>query len=222
MCVLAFFQGEDRRLPKHKRDSTISASIRKFIPKEYIVLDQANGDVNGDGLKDKILVLWRRNEIVSGEKRPVIILLKLPNGSFHKAAENDDISLSYDQGGVHGDPFHGITIKNNCFSIEHFGGSSWRWNQVITFKYDGSKQNWYLYSVGSESWHFNPKTNFTSKHETERDFGKVLFTKYKNKWRDNEDYLYPNRLRYLSQQLHRLINTLHVLDAQPQGVLHFF
>ena len=182
--VFSFCQEEDTRLPVHKIDTTIYKRINKFIPKGYVVLDQCDGDLNGDGLKDKILILREKQEVTSEENRPVIILLKMQNGSYKKIAENDNIVLHAGDGGIHGDPYHGITIKKDKFSIEHFGGSSWRWNQVITFKYNRIKLNWYLYTVGSESWHFDPSTNFTSELETGHSFGVVQFSDYKNKWLD--------------------------------------
>lgn len=183
LSTLTLYQSEIR-LPNHKADNKIYSSIKKFIPKKYVVLDQANGDLNGDGVQDKILLLRLKHEITEEEQRPVLILLGLKNNKYRKIAENINIVLSLGDGGIHGDPYHGVTIKNGYFSIEHFGGSSWRWNQVITFKYSKQKQNWFLYKIGEESWHMNPTSNFIGSYKFPKDFGQVLFVNYKNALRD--------------------------------------
>ena len=190
LCFLVFIsifsQVEDIRLPKHKINTTLHQAIISFIPHNYVILDQCDGDLNGDNVPDKILILRCKAEITEQEKRPIIILIGQKNHTYIKLAENDNIVLSLSDGGIHGDPYHGITIKNGCFSIEHFGGSSWRWNQIITFKYHPTQKIFYLNKIGSENWHFDPSQNFKSEYQNERDFGKVRFVDYKNKWREKD------------------------------------
>jgi len=118
-------QKEKIRLPEHKIDTNSYASIKKFIPEGYIVMDQADGDLNGDGLIDKIVILRLKHEITEEEKRPVLLLIRRKDHSYRKAAENDNTILSLSDGGIHGDPYHGITIKKGYISFEHFGGSGW-------------------------------------------------------------------------------------------------
>jgi hypothetical protein len=178
---------EKIRLPAHRHDTNLYASIKRFIPKEYKIIDQANGDLNGDGLIDKILILKLKDEITEEEKRPVLLLIRQKDHSFKKIAENDNIILSLGDGGIHGDPYHGITIKKGYFSFEHFGGSGWRWNQVITFKYNQVNQNWFLYKTGSESWHIDYPLTVKSDHQTKAELGDVAFINYKNNWRDKDN-----------------------------------
>ena len=139
--------------------------------------------MNKDGIIDKILIL--KSELEQGGydtlRRPVIILLRNKNGELRKAFENNYIVLNGDDGGIHGDPYHGITIKNGFFSIEHFGGSGWRWNYVITFKYDAQLKNWKLHQIGNETWHISKPEEFESHITTSKEFGTVLFKDYVNK-----------------------------------------
>jgi len=183
---LCFFQkAENVRLPNHHIDATEYKNIRKFISKGFVVLDQANGDINSDGLIDKILILRQTAEITAEEKRPVLLLIRQKNNSYLKAFQNDNIILSLGDGGIHGDPYYGITINNGRFSLEHFGGSSWRWTQVITFAYDRNVKDWRLYSLSNSSWHSIGKLELTEERKNSTDFGKLTFAEFKNKWRDN-------------------------------------
>jgi hypothetical protein len=161
VCAYPSIQREETHLPNHHINNQIHSSIKKFIKPGYLILDQADGDLNNDGLIDKILILREKREITLEEQRPVLILIKQNNGRLKLVAENDNLVLSAGDGGIHGDPYHGITIKNNRFSIEHFGGSGWRWNQVITFKFYQEKHSWYWLSTGNQSWHIDSPSQLT-------------------------------------------------------------
>ena len=173
---------ENVHLPRHKINSNCYSAIKKFVPEGYVVMDQADGDLNGDGIADKILVLKLKRDFTEEGKRPVILLIGNQVHSFRKVAENENVLLSFSDGGIHGDPYHGISIKNGYFSFEHFGGSGRRWTQVITFKYDKEKQNWFLNKVGSESWHIDNPNKFKFVQFTKKDFGIVPFIDYQNDW----------------------------------------
>lgn len=151
-----------------------------------MILDQVDGDLNLDGLLDKVIVLRQKREITDEEKRPILLLIKQKDRSFKMAAENDNIILSAGDGGIHGDPYHGISIKNGFFSVEHFGGSGWRWNQVITFKYDSRLNNWCLYKTGNEYWHYSDNKKVKGGYKTQKDFGIVLFADYINEQRNGD------------------------------------
>ena len=77
-----------------------------------------------------------------------------------------------------GDPYVGITIKNSYFTFEHYGGSAWRWSKYITYKYDNSKNEWFLHKVGSESFHASEPDKVTTKTLTTKEFGTVKFEDY--------------------------------------------
>ena len=174
---------ENKRLSDKTIDTTIYKNIEKFIPNDYKILDQADGDLNGDKIADKIVIIKLRKELASSECRPVLILIQ-QNGQFLLKVCNDSAVLSWDEGGVYGDPYHGITINFPYFSIEHFGGSGWRWNQSITFKYDISTDDWYLDKVKNEWWHLSKPDSIQYKIMTSKDFGIVKFIDYKNKMKN--------------------------------------
>ncbi len=68
--------------------------------------------------------------------RPLLILIGNSYGNLKKVAHNNNNTvLCHNCGGIFSDPFEGITIKNGYFSVEHYGGSNWRWTEIITYKY---------------------------------------------------------------------------------------
>ncbi len=148
------------------------------IPKNYTVLNFTKGDLNLDKFQDAILILKHKDEDKKDYKRPLYILLGDSRGKFKVAKENNNSVLGYSDGGIYGDPFSGVTIKNGYFSIEHYGGSNWRWTRIVTFKYDKKKKDWFLYKDGGDSYHTSNPNKITTDIATKKDFGVVPFNKY--------------------------------------------
>lgn len=158
--------------------------LKAFIPDDYVALNATTGNLNLDSFSDVILVVKKPNEketsvvVDHPTKRPLLILIGEGNKKYKLAGRNDDVVFCVNCGGVFGDPFEGITIKNGFFSVEHYGGSSWRWSKVITFKYSAPDKNWVLSRVGSDSFHVSDPNKVKSTVKTAKNFGKVLFEKY--------------------------------------------
>lgn len=153
-------------------------SVLNIIPKGYTVLNFTKGDLNRDKYDDAILILKHDGEDKDELKRPLYILIGNKNGEFKKIAENNNSVLGYFDGGVFGDPFDGVTIKKGYFSIEHYGGSNWRWSKIVTFKYDKNKKDWFLYKDGGDTYHTSNPNKIKTEIQTVKDFGVVAFEKY--------------------------------------------
>ncbi len=160
----------------------IKAALQSFIFDGHEILDYAEGDINADGRKDVVLILKARDEAERSDviehptPRPLFLLTREADNSLRLAAYNDQTVLCYDCGGMFGDPYHGITIKGNYFSIEHYGGSAWRWTRIVTFKYNPQQNAWFLHKDGGEHFHSaDPNETMTEKVRTVKDFGVVRF-----------------------------------------------
>ena len=107
--------------------------IKAFVPEGYEALNATSGNLNLDAIPDVILVVHQPNEKETSDvvdhptKRPLLVLIGEGNNKYRLAARNDNAVYCVDCGGVFGDPFEGISIKNGIFSVEHYGGSAWRW-----------------------------------------------------------------------------------------------
>lgn len=86
-----------------------------------------------------------------------------------------DINVDYI---LYCDPFVGATIKNGYFSLEHYGGSAWRWVRTITYKYSKGDHEWFLYKDVSENFHASDPEKIESKINTAKVFGNVSFEEF--------------------------------------------
>jgi hypothetical protein len=167
-----------------EENANVSFSVTHFIPENYTILDTTSGDLNLDQFADMIMALKKNGEDATSnadehpEKRPLLILLGQADNTYKLVARNDNAVYCIDCGGMMGDPFMNVAIKNGYFSIEHYGGSAWRWERIITFKYSSADNNWYLHKDGGDSFHASDPENVTTQIKTTKDFGKISFDKF--------------------------------------------
>ncbi|MFD2785097.1 hypothetical protein [Hymenobacter rubripertinctus] len=159
------------------------AAVRPFVPAGYQMLDVATGDLNRDAYPDKLLALdtilvdsLRRE---SEARRPLLLLTGQPDGTFRLAARNDNAVMCSSCGGMMGDPYRQLVIKNGYFLVEHYGGAGWRWTRIFTFKYDPTARRWFLHRAGGESFHSSDPEKAKTYVETARDFGRVPLESFK-------------------------------------------
>ena len=154
-------------------------SVNDFVPKGFSILDQASGDLNQDGFNDYIVILRNNLDTLSADTaRPLLVIHGQQNGSYKLIGRNDSIVLCKSCGGAFGDPYSAITIKDNYFSVEFYGGSAWRWSRVITFKYNLTTKSYILHKDAGESFNaFEPdKTEYQTYHKEL--WNKISFKKY--------------------------------------------
>jgi hypothetical protein len=169
----------------NKDDLSEISYLNTFLPEGHRVLDFEYGDLNKDEHKKDVILIAQdyaaeRAEDGGDVNRPLIILTRTPDGKLKKEGRNDEVVLCFDCGGMMGDPYQDIAIKNGYFSIEHFGGSSIRWTEIITFRYNPKKKDWYLHKKGGETFNAaNPDEVIESSVSTTKDFGEVKFKDYK-------------------------------------------
>ena len=158
--------------------------LLEFVPTNFSVLDTISGDLNLDEINDYILVLKKNGEdsltnvVDNPERRPLLILLRDKNNKLQLVRRNNNTVYCIDCGGMMGDPFMGITIKNGYFSVEHYGGSAWRWTRIITYKYSKQDNEWFLHKDGSESFNASEPEKVESNIRTTKDFGKIKFEEF--------------------------------------------
>jgi hypothetical protein len=166
------------KLASNAQDATPQL-FQNLIPSGYAILDTAFGDLNRDAYKDAVVILKRSDEeAYSDTARPLLLLAGTATGNFRLLARNDSVVLCSGCGGVIGDPYAGITIKNGYFSIEHYGGSNWRWTRIITFKFDVANQVFRLHRDAGVSFHTSDPDKTKDLFYNKPDFGKHLFTEY--------------------------------------------
>ncbi len=147
-----------------------------FVPSGYTLYNAFRGDLNRDDYEDALIVLEPIDDPDNMTSRAVALLLGDAEGKLTQAAYCKNAMLCKECGGTFGDPFSDVVIKNGYFTLEHYGGSSYRWTHDPTFKYVKAKKNWYLHQVSvQEHTTFDPENSHKSTITTPKDFGEVAF-----------------------------------------------
>lgn len=116
------------------------------IPAHYSIVDTVTGDLDQDGIKE-LVVAYNTEEINEdrdqGVPRELIIYKKQNDGWTVWKRSNQALYGSQD-GGMMGDPFGSIEIKNGILMISESGGSSWKWGHTDKYRF----QNGEFYLIG--------------------------------------------------------------------------
>lgn len=174
----------DRTTPETEDGFLISASKEELLNRwvaEYELLDSVSGNLNRDEHPDFIMIYKHREEHKTGPDyyRPVLLYCSDSEGQYHLKAQNKQAVLCYDCGGVMGDPYVDVVVSGGYFTLEHYGGSAWRWSRYITFGYDEESQNWHLHKDGGRSYHTSNPDDYEENILSKKDFGIIPFKEFK-------------------------------------------
>jgi hypothetical protein len=119
-------------------------SLVDFLPKGWIVEDQAKGDLNGDGVSDiaAILVQGKPDSAEDEPQRAVIVLLGRDKEKFIPAGTNDKFLECKGCLGVK--EAVGISIKKGVIVVDQMSGSREFSNETWRFRYDPKTQRFVL------------------------------------------------------------------------------
>jgi hypothetical protein len=159
----------------------VPVEVKPFVEQRTKPIALESADLNGDGLKDYILVLQRENPPLKDEndfpknQRPLLILVRGADNKLTETKRNETIVMCSECGGMMGDPFAGVTVAKNTFTVNHYGGSAWRWSADYKFNYSRIDKTWQLVRIEKTSFHASdPEKTLKRKIMTPpKHFGKV-------------------------------------------------
>jgi len=158
------------------------AEVQPFIEKDTTALAVERGDLNRDGREDFVLVLEPSDP---EQDRPLLLLVRNEKGALTLAKRAAKAVMCHNCGGMMGDPFVGVVVEKGRFTVQHYGGSAWRWSANYTFGWSRRDKSWQLVEVESDSFHASePDKNQLVVHKPPRDFGLIDVTDF-----DPETYL---------------------------------
>lgn len=112
------------------------------IPVNYAIVDSIKGDLDNDAINELVVAynVMQENEI-DGVPRQLVIY-KLENNQWVAWKISDQALYGSKDGGMLGDPYGEMEIKNGILHISQNGGSSWKWG--FTDKYRFQNDEFYL------------------------------------------------------------------------------
>ena len=160
----------------------VPSEVEPFVEQGTTVLAIERADLNRDHREDVVLVLEPNDPELP---RTLLLLVRDAKGALQLAKRSAKAVFCRNCGGVMGDPFQGVHVEKGRFTIEHYGGSSWRWSANYTFAWSRRDRSWQLVRVESSSFHASePDKIETTIEIPPKDFGLIDVTDF-----DPEDYL---------------------------------
>ena len=168
VAVVASLAAPRFALGLSKQTVELPAALTPFVAAGTRPIEVVAADLNGDGVKDFLLVLEHATADSDDEgDRELLIIVRQPDGSLVVARRS--------KGAVPGgDDFQGIQAKPKSFIIETYGGHSWRTSTGSTFTYSRRDRTWQLTRVQISTFHVsNPDQITTHVFHPPGDFGKI-------------------------------------------------
>lgn len=114
------------------------------IPKAYTLLKEVYGDLDKDSVDEKVVVYNMNNDTTNEEGAEYrtnrdMIIYKKTKTSWHIWKRSTQAIMNNGDGGMMGDPFSSLEIKNGILEIVHFGGSRTKWNFTDKYRFQHSE-----------------------------------------------------------------------------------
>lgn len=124
----------------------VQASVPVALPevvaiKGYKEDGKAEGDLDGDGIPEKVIVYTTPREGSIGMERELRIY-KAGKTQWELWHTSIGPLLSDQHGGMMGDPFEYVEVKRGSIVICHYGGSMQKWHYTHRYRYQND--NWKL------------------------------------------------------------------------------
>jgi len=132
-------------------------------------LSSAVGDLDKDGIKEKVVVYDTSEKASMGTKR-LIHVYKKKNDKWILWHKSSGAVLASRAGGMMMDAFTSVTIKSNAIRFNHFGGSSHKWSYTHVFRYQNKA--WKL--IGATITNISPDLK-TEEFDYNLSNGKIIF-----------------------------------------------
>ena len=105
-----------------------------LAPKGFEILTQKDGDLDKDGINEKVIVYNTTDTTDDGTVREIQIF-KRNNDRWNLWKRSVNAILKSREGGMMRDPFEEIDIKQGLLIIKQGGGSSWKWEYADKYRF---------------------------------------------------------------------------------------
>lgn len=102
------------------------------------IITEINGDLDLDGIDEKVIVYETHENTPLGNVREIQIL-KNTSGVWSLWKNSKSAVLKSEEGGLMGDPFHRIEIEKGILKIHFSGGSSSKWSYTDSYRFQNNQ-----------------------------------------------------------------------------------
>ena len=149
---------------------TLFAQQEAAFKKEWI-LDEKIGDLDRDGMEERVVVVSIQDSSGKGVVRELRILKKIGRDWIVWKRSAKAI-LPLQEGGILGDPFEYIEIEKGSLLVRQSGGNAWKWGQTDKYRF----QNGAFELVGYTSFYGRP-CEYWAAFNFDISGNKVVYTK---------------------------------------------
>ncbi|RYY72093.1 MAG: hypothetical protein EOO13_00790 [Chitinophagaceae bacterium] len=157
------------------------------------VLDEKIGDLDRDGMEERVLVVSFPDSTGQKDIRELRILKRQGRGwiIWHRSLK---AILQPEEGGSFGDPFEYIEIDKGLLTVRQSGGNAWKWGQTDKYRYQHGR----FELVGYTSFYGKPceywadfAYNVTTRQVSyKKEYEKCSLKKGKKPKKDKENFRY--------------------------------
>lgn len=170
----------------------ITLSAQEFvIPKGYVLLEEKTGDLDKDGVPERVGVYNTTDTTEDGITREIFVL-KQKDSKWTVWKRSVNAVLKSEQGGMMGDPFQEIDIKNGLLIISVAGGSSWKWSHHDKYRFQHNE-----FELIGYSSHAGKPCEYWTTIDFNLSTGKLLYQKeFEDCEKDQEIYKREEEVMY--------------------------
>lgn len=103
------------------------------------IIKVIHGDLDKDGIDEMVIAFNTAPKSPEEEVLRELQILKLIDGEYKLWKSSKDVLYGPHQGGMKGDPFCDMSIKNGVLIITQAGGSSWYWGFTERYRYQNGQ-----------------------------------------------------------------------------------
>lgn len=118
-------------------------------PENYRVIESVSGDLDKDSIKELVVTYTIGKETTDYESLPrELIVYKMKGNVWIVWKRSKQALYGSRDGGMMGDPYGGVEIKNGVLEVSQNGGSSWKWGHTDKYRYQDN--DFYLIGYSSD------------------------------------------------------------------------
>lgn len=209
LLFLSIFFYACNNTPQQKINKVEQVIENQYVlPKGYEILDEKIGDLDTDGIAEKVIVYNTTDKTEDGFIREIQIL-KNDKENWKIWRKSRNAILKSDEGGIMGDPFNGIDIEKGILMINVAGGSSWKWSEGDKYRFQNNEFELIGYSSTSgktcqywESFDFNLST------------GKIIYKKEYEYCEEGQKKYEPNNEIFFKKGVKVNLSNRNTLDIK--------